>query len=278
MSFYLDGKLISTSPITLDTPWGSRFVSGGVFDGRESLKGAVDEICIYDRSLSSDEIATLYKSLAPTHPSDPLHMTGMVSYWPADGDLKDLGPGRNDFELVNGAAFSDGIRGQAFHFDGVDDLAQATTHKFPSDDDDRSLVFWFRADDFVTNESVFADYGTLGEVTAVYGLGLNYRFPYFSNWGDGAVQDDREPPVEPGRWYHLAASTSKGETLLYLDGKVIAKTNMTLNTTPDTTLYIGSLPGIHARGRKLKGALDEVSIYNRALSSDEINFLYSNQR
>lgn len=49
---------------------------------------------------------------------------GLVSWWPGDGDARDI-VGESDGVLQNGATFADGLVGQAFSFDGVDDFVSA---------------------------------------------------------------------------------------------------------------------------------------------------------
>lgn len=46
--------------------------------------------------------------------------SGMVGWWPGDGDASDIADG-NDGTLVNGATTAAGKVGQSFSFDGVDD-------------------------------------------------------------------------------------------------------------------------------------------------------------
>lgn len=68
--------------------------------------GLVDEARIYDRSLSAQEIEAL--TMLPS------------GYWPADGDATDA-IGNGDGTAANGVTYDDGVFGQAFKLDGVDD-------------------------------------------------------------------------------------------------------------------------------------------------------------
>ena len=45
--------------------------------------------------------------------------TGLVSWWPGDGNADDIEDG-NDGTLLGGVTFAPGLVGQAFSFDGVD--------------------------------------------------------------------------------------------------------------------------------------------------------------
>lgn len=51
--------------------------------------------------------------------------SGMVSWWPGDGNAGDIAGG-NHGTLVNGATFAPGMVGQAFSFDGTDDAVEVS--------------------------------------------------------------------------------------------------------------------------------------------------------
>ena len=77
-----------------------------------TIDGLIDEVRIYNRSLTRCEIGDLAEN--------PCRL---VSHWEADGDYLDSTDG-NDGSPVNGTAFAAGNLGQAFSFDGVDDYVQ----------------------------------------------------------------------------------------------------------------------------------------------------------
>jgi hypothetical protein len=75
-------------------------------------------------------------------------------------------------------------------------------------------------------------------------------------------------------WYHLAVTRNGNAWALYANGNKIAEANDT-SSVPDPVraLWIGNaeLDGSHG----LLGSLDDVRIYNRALSALEIRELYT---
>jgi opacity protein-like surface antigen len=52
---------------------------------------------------------------------------GLVSWWPGDGSADDIANG-NDGTLQKGTTFAQGMVGQAFSLDGVDDYVQVPHH------------------------------------------------------------------------------------------------------------------------------------------------------
>lgn len=73
----------------------------------------------------------------------------------------------------------------------------------------------------------------------------------------------------PGRWYHAVMLRDSGTTKFYVNGIQTTGTD-TRNPLPPTAFVIGSATG----QRFFNGALDDIRIYNRALSSNEVQQLY----
>ena len=76
----------------------------------------------------------------------------------------------------------------------------------------------------------------------------------------------------PGKWHHLVARVDRHEFALFIDGKPVSRHAITVPHFGDVDLglRVGALrpqKGIH---RQFVGALDEVAIYGRALSDDEV--------
>ncbi|PYS89261.1 MAG: hypothetical protein DMF62_07595 [Acidobacteria bacterium] len=258
---YLDGKL-DGSAATVYKPSdgdGSLKIGARGDDANTRFAGLIDEVKIYNRALSAGETSA---------------SSGLVSYWPADGNGYDV-VGGNDGVLVNGATYRSGIAGQAFSFDGIDDLVSAPTAGLPIGSGDRTMAMWIMVDEFQTYVSFFGGYGSLDENRA-YLLGTTERLPFIANVGN-SVEGNR--PLDPGRWYHVVATsawknTDQSSVSLYLDGILINRRDLTVDTSSGTQLYVGTIPGKPGNYRKLKGAVDEIAVYDRALSADEIQTLF----
>ena len=94
---------------------------------------------------------------------------------------------------------------------------------------------------------------------------------YFSQWGltlEG-------PVLTTSQWYHVAVTSAGGTSTLYLNGTNVASGNLPFNTPADSQLLIGSInaPSTFANYQTI-GLIDELSIYNRALSQVEIQAIY----
>jgi hypothetical protein len=93
----------------------------------------------------------------------------------------------------------------------------------------------------------------------------------FSQWGESL----RGGTMQLGRWHHVAVTSAGDSVILYLDGQAVASGSLPIDTPTDSTsLYLGRAPGMFGRSRWLRGDVDEVSVYNRALSAAEIAAIY----
>ena len=206
------------------------------------------------------------RRLAPPPPPN------MVSWWPGDGTAADIA-GPNDGALHEGAGYGSGMVGQAFHFDGVNDYMQAPVTGFPVGSHDRTLEMWVNIEAFVVAESFFAGYG-FPVPNSFYGVGTHgYRRVTASS----SPRGDRRcsgPALATGRWYHVAATNIGTYGRLYLDGELVAEGDLSINTIvaePYTWIFMGTVPTEIGDTRKLQGSVDEVTVYDRALSDSEIS-------
>lgn len=108
------------------------------------------------------------------------------------------------------------------------------------------------------------NYGLFGNINS--GV-VHYSFTTNAGW----KSFDAKTAVTDGNWHHVAGTYDGSDFKLYLDGAVDAQT--TPGTKPDNHdnfLFIG---GCDIGNYWMTGTIDEVVIYNRALSEQEINEL-----
>ena len=80
-------------------------------------------------------------------------------------------------------------------------------------------------------------------------------------------------------WHHIAVTNLGGTNVgivLFLDGEPVARRqNFDIETAAGSLFYMGRIPGSTGDIRRMNGELDEVSIYNRALSPREIAAIFA---
>ncbi len=195
--------------------------------------------------------------------------SGLVSWWTADGSALDHS-GLNNGLLLNGATFEPGRVGQAFKFDGLDDYFAATTNNFPTGNQNRTIELWVKISSFPFEESFIAGYGDFDHARVSYALGTSNRALFVSNFGEAVLGS----LLDPGRWYHVAVTNMGNVVTLYLDGEPVATGNLSINTPTSAPFYSGKIPNTSGNIRRLNGFVDEIGIYNRALTGNEIRSIF----
>lgn len=192
--------------------------------------------------------------------------SGLVSFWKGDGNADDQ-LGAHPGDLVNGTGIGSGKVGQAFSLNGTSHV-RAAAAGFPTGSADRSIELWVWIDAFVAGEAFFAGYGDFGAFGQTYHLGASGTTLFFSQWG-GSIGG---PSLSTNTWYHLAVTNVGDLVTLYLNGDPVGTARLTMVTPAGTPFYIGRIP--EDDFRRLQGRVDEVSVYNRALSAAEVRSIY----
>lgn len=229
------------------------------------------------RTGNGDIYGSILKETDLVPPSCLQPPSGIISWWTGDGNANDI-KGVNNGNLLNGVTFASGMVGQAFSFDGIDDFMQAPTNNLPTDNIARTLEMWVKINQFLDDtpnpssplETFFAGYGNFGSSGQMYSMGTAGNVYYFSQWGSAIFG----PSLVKDRWYHVAVTNIGDLATLYLDGVVVANGTISINTLTGTQFYIGRAPGSYGDIRRLNGFVDEVSVYNRALTAEEIKTIY----
>jgi uncharacterized repeat protein (TIGR02543 family) len=263
---YANGVLQDTIAATVPLPLGT-FGS--------QVKGLLDELSVYNRELSVQEIQSIYAAgAAGKCPSTCLPFpAGLVSFWPGAGNANDIF-GTNDGILLNGATFTAGKVGGAFNLDGVDDYVSVpnAANLNPSS---ITIEAWIKCPSPVDYSRVVDKFDD-ATITG-YGLGLHTNGTMRCDFGrGGGIYGTVQNPivVNDGAWHHVAAVLTDNVQILYVDG--VAGPNGAVPAVALATsqpLLIGLDPC--CGGRYFRGGIDEVAIYNRALSASEIQTLYA---
>jgi hypothetical protein len=254
-------------------PAGLSFSSNGVLSGSPTTAGDFNFV------VQATDAANLFADQ-----SFALHVAarfrvplGLVSWWRAENNAVDA-IGTNNGTLTNGTTFATGEVGQAFSFDGVNDdvnIPDASSLRPTS----VTLEAWamFNATDgirIIMNKPVGSgtsdSYGIWlensnlkGAVGDAAGLGTFLSYPF--------------SPIL-NRWYHVAFSFDNAtkQQVLYLDGVTVASGTGSKSPGYDTQpLLIGRDTENGSPNFFFSGEIDEASIYNRAVTAQEIASIHT---
>ncbi len=195
--------------------------------------------------------------------------SGLVSWWPGDGNADDI-LGVNDGTLY-GATFDLGMVDQAFSFDGVDDYVSAPGANM---DDFQQLTIdaWVKFDSLSgTQELVRLWRGPKVSKAMLRLVGMDLHFlMHFVEGGERSLYCSVDGVLQAGVWHHVAGTYDGSYMRLYLDGSELC------NFEHHAQIYPGDVEvELSSYTSTLDGLLDEMEIYNRALSAPEILTIYN---
>lgn len=100
------------------------------------------------------------------------------------------------------------------------------------------------------------------------------RLGFRQYWEAGVDLFSEEGILNPfiGKWAHVAVSFDGTDVVIYLNGAEVASGPFVLADMPDAGIGIGNTHG-GGGGETFSGDIDEVQIYNRALSAEEVAYL-----
>ena len=199
----------------------------------------------------------------------------LMGWWAFDGHALDSS-GNNRHGTINGdPSFVSGVFGQALELDG-DDYVTIDGYKGILGTNPFSIVAWIRTTNTAIEQIVH--WGTqVSEQRVEFRINSNrLRISH----GAGNVQGDTD--LTDGEWHHVAvtvienATASSGDVTFYVDGEDDTRVssdpegwNIVANTTLDVT--IGWRPT--QQDRPFIGNIDELGIYDRVLTQEEIQAL-----
>ena len=229
---------------------------------------------LYLLKLSADDTLLASSDLVEVRVGVPTavgNLDGMALWWPSNGTPEEVLTG-HDSELVNGLGFGSGCVSQGFIFDGVDDHAyvagDATTDI--ASGGSFTVEFWVNPAESRYDPRLVRWVGSSeGVRIRQFGNSLYANVRESSGVDHELIVNSALPT---GQWTHVALTYNHdlGLARIYINGS--ARTGGTWTpfiAQTNGNFYVGS------GGGSFKGALDELTLYRRALSAQEINAIFA---
>ena len=276
LQVYVDGG----SQVTTDNTGTILYTLGtDLFIGRHGkggtdydFNGSIDEVRIYNRALSNQEAQDLYNT------TSTVVTNGLQSLYVLDegsGTIANDVSGNGNNGTINGATWSTGKSGGGLSFDGDGDYVTKTNPSSglkPSSE--VAIAAWIKTG---ATDSGGAEVVSMGDS---YALRVekdgNIRFFYYNGSGYKSVRTTGVNVLD-NTWHHIVGQKTGTTLQVYVDGSSQVTTNNT--GTILYTLGTDLLIGRHGKGGAnydFNGSIDDVRIYNRALSNQEAQMLFGN--
>ncbi len=228
-------------------------------------------------------------SIDPTTPGDESSTTGspidpdLVAWYRFDEGVF-AGGVVDELGMHDGACLPDlcpepipGVIGSAGQFDGIDDIVRVPVDDMLQVGDALTVATWMRVD---TIDGVFQTViakAYLDLVDDTFEIGINASG--VMRWGL-STEDPMHPTINAdapplGQWIHVAGTFDAEASRMYVDGVLVGEAAGGLIAQDEHDITLGAGFDNMADANWLEGALDEVRIYRRALTEDEIAALAS---
>lgn len=242
--------------------------------GNQSFKGLIDEIKIYRTAIDATTVKSEYEAeINKTETS----VTGkaLLASWNFENATATSVPdetGNEHTGMLSGTASikRNGKIGNAVSFSAGGDLLKIPhSEDFAfSAKDSYTVSMWFKADNTTGKKCLFAKEGTKG-----LGLYMDGNKLTVSQGTDYTTQA-LTPNLQQDEWYYisLVQDATGGKCKLYVDSTAVAETDArSVSNTSDWCFGASNAEGSNA----FAGQLDEIQVYNYALTANEITAYYT---
>ncbi|MFB8760752.1 LamG domain-containing protein [Streptomyces nigra] len=291
MNLYVNGQLAGTT--TYDSPWDARRglqIGAGSYSGQPGsfFPGAIDELQIFDKPLAAGEVTRLYGK------DSLISGRSARAVFPLDEQPTDSAG--NPTTVLTGAAevpsatFSGGVTpgqpgvvGKALSLDGNNDYAStgrallnnqrsfavSAWAKLPKTKPDHAAVVVTQAGDSRPGLELYYSKTFDRWAFNQYSADSSTATPIRAMQADGQT-------AQVDTWTHLVGvhDTVANKLILYVNGVKAGETDIQVNWYAGGAVQIGAGSYDGAPGSFFGGQIDEVSLYDRPLSADEVRQMF----
>jgi uncharacterized protein (TIGR02145 family) len=205
---------------------------------------------------------------------------GIVAHYPFDGNANDISGNNYNGTMQNSPSFvvnRSGESSKAIHFASTSSqYITGMTNPLPLSPDEFSIVLWFKPDASIANSAIIR-YGQVGE----YGISYtndSINFGVHMTQETGPWHNIKYKTVNKN-WIHIVATYKKANIIrLYINGikqdsLYFSETSLSQQTNVYSAFGAFNRDWAPWTDNFVDGALDDVIVYNRVLSPQEIKML-----
>lgn len=221
------------------------------------------------------------KTTSPPSPPGE-EIAGLVAYYPFNGSANDVSGNGKDGLIYGGVTLSTdrfGKTNSAYSLDGVTGYILVQSSQFSTDiTNAMTASFWIK-----TSSEGYVGQSILSLTNnSIYGGSQEYRFMWeggnfgsigtlgFSKYvGQGGIVTYLRDSIADNRWHHIVGVADTSTMKVYRDGILVGTSSWAQFPTNMSYLVIGRRQNMYKQAE-----VDDVRIYNRALSDQEVTYLH----
>jgi len=260
--------LIKDTPVTIG--------QGGVGKSNEYFYGLLDELTIFNKVLSTDEISTIYRIQNPGECSDP----SLIAYFPFDKSFNDESCYERKGKAAGGVTItgSDSISGSSAYFrgNGLVNVDLLSAYEWGNQ---FTVSVWFKRTGGWGNYQGIVSNGYYNKGSWEIRMGRENSGQMLGGGvvtsGSSKTWDYVHLLASQSKWHHVTMTYDGSQLFFYLDG--VKQKGNDLCCSGDIVprknpLTIGKA-GV-GKTEYFYGYVDELKIYSRALSESEVSDIY----
>ena len=266
---YVNGVLGSSNTNSAwNTATSTIFNLGFLMGGSSPYRGLIDDLRIYNRAITAAEVLELYDGT-------PSYVTQLVREFKFNNSYAD--------ETATSSFYDNGFTNFVADRNSNPNSAlrmntrgtKATINNLPNNTAQRSVSIWYKVAN-ASSDNVLFVYGAASGQQA-YGVSFNnanswYNFSWLTNTA-------ATNPSNDGQWHHLVTTFDQSRNVkIYVDGVLLSQQSQngwdTNATATNFDFWLGGL--FSENSSPFDGYVDDLKIYNYALSPTEVTNLYTN--
>jgi type II secretory pathway pseudopilin PulG len=247
----------ATSPLVGDAGWTGSAPTSYIFttEGNKTLYSWVKDAAGNISDSASDTVEII---------------SGLVTHWSFDGDANDDWANKNG--TVTGAVLTtgvDGLANSAYSFDGTGDYVNLGNSSSLTPQGNFTYSLWIKPSTLQRGGNNYAGILAKGSILDIRirpdGIILYYTSGMSDNWVIGGGSS-----LFNGNWHNIVFSYNGTHKKVYIDGSLFNSRAITGSLGTNTNdFFIGS------NTENYTGLMDEVKVYDRALTQTEVTALYN---
>ena len=199
---------------------------------------------------------------------------GLVGYWPLEGNANDVSGNGNQGTVIGATLTTDrkSNTNSAYNFDGNSDYIDCGYSSLFDITQSITISAW------VYSNNLNGDHGIISKMNTsntTYDLITSSSKIRWLEGGGFLFSSD----INTGQWYHVVAvfDIVKQTKSIFINGVLSTSMNVNLSSIPKNSdhLYIGAHQPSNVSTWSWNGKLDEIGLWNRVLTQQEILSLYN---
>ncbi len=264
---------LGTNPISATTNVTATNATLVLSNVQVGLSGGLYSVLITNSVGQTNSASALLTVNALPATCDPAP-AGLVSWWAGQSNANDSF-GTNNGSLVGGVTFTNGEVGQAFSFNGSTAYVDVPNSLSLGLTNQITIEAWIKPLTTNGDQSIVAKIGTDNGLHGFqFGMHNNQwggQFNSFPGQAWASYIIDSPIPMALGAWNHVVWTYDQSAMKLYLNGQPVATNVIGAQPIASSTADLS----IGGNGPPFTGAIDELSVYNTALSAAQIQAIYN---